>query len=147
LKAATVVNPKSADLQLFILHHQRANTPKSIDAVMADLASIKVGTPMLDVWACGKGMGDAEGAPTAGGVEVACGEPFFLGQMTTTTECTTSNYGDTSFFIRHQLIEEDWQHDPALMNQFGTPEAACGWSGTLNKNGAPKACASNSTHE
>ena len=45
--------------------------------------------------------GQAEMNPTAGGVEAACGEPLKLGEMVTTSACTTSAYGDASFFIRY----------------------------------------------
>ena len=69
---------------------QRPDTPKSIDDMMAELASFPVGTPLFAVWACGKGLGAAELTPTTGGVEQACGDPFKLGDMVTTSACTTS---------------------------------------------------------
>ena len=57
------------------------------------------------VCACGnQGNGQAELTPTAGGVEAACGEPFKLGEMMTTSACTTSAYGDASFFIRYCIL-------------------------------------------
>jgi hypothetical protein len=81
----------------------RSNAPKLVDDVLADLASFPVGTPLYSVYACGKGAGDAEMAPTTGGVEGACGDALLLGDLVTTTECTASKYGDEKFFIRHQV--------------------------------------------
>jgi len=122
---------------------QRTDTPKSIDDVMDDLESFKNGTKLFTVYACGKGNGQAEMTPTAGGVEAACGEPFKLGEMVTTSACTTSAYGDASFFIRHQPIEQDWQLNPDILKQYKA-KAACGWSSDPTPSGIPKQCGSNS---
>jgi len=121
---------------------QKANTPKSIDTMMSEL-SFPVGTNLMTAYACGEGQGNSEVDPTAGGVDVACGKPFKLGQMVTTTQCTTSSYGDKSFFIRHQPIEEDWKLHPEMMNQFGTVgvDKVCGWSGPpITVDGLPPQC-------
>jgi hypothetical protein len=118
---------------------QRPNTPKGIDAVMADLESIPKGTKLFTVYACGKGNGAAEMEPTSGGVEKACGDPFKLGEMVSTTECTTTAYGDAKFFIRHQPIEADWKLKPEFIKQYDA-KAACGWSKTPTPDGIPKQC-------
>jgi len=119
---------------------QKPNKPKSIDDVMADLESFKAGTKLFTVYACGKGNGDAELAPTAGGVETACGDPFKLGDMVTTTDCTTSAYGDAKFFIRHQPIEQDWKLRPDFLKQYPA-KAACAWSTDPTPDGEPRQCA------
>jgi hypothetical protein len=135
-------NPKTP-FKLFLVPSeavQRPNTPKSIDEVMADLESFPVGTPLLSVYACGRAMPSAEISPTEGGVEGACGEPFLLGDMVTTSECTTSAYGDAKFFIHHQPIEEDWQQNPEILNQYNADEA-CYWTGPkMTPSGIPKQC-------
>jgi len=61
-------------------------------------------------------------------VETACGAPLELGAMVTTDKCTSSAYGDKSFHIRHQPVEEDWQVDPSILKQTGyNAGKACGW--------------------
>jgi len=122
---------------------QRSNEPKLVDAVLADLTSIPAGTPLYSVYACGKGAGDAEMTPTSGGVESACGDALHLGDLTTTTECTASKYGDEKFFIRHQPVEEDWLINPDILSQYGEtgPTKACGWSGSdVSPSGLPPSC-------
>lgn len=119
---------------------QKSNAPKDIDDVMSDLSSYPVGTTLFSVYACGKGNGDAEQAPTSGGVETACGDPFLLGEMVTTTECTTSAYGDKKFFIRHQPIEQDWQQRPDFLEQYDA-KSACAWKSDPTPDGIPKNCA------
>jgi len=121
----------------------RSNAPKLVDDVLADLASFPVGTPLYSVYACGKGAGDAEMAPTTGGVEGACGDALLLGDLVTTTECTASKYGDEKFFIRHQPVEEDWLLNPDILNQYGEsgPTKACAWSGSdVSAAGLPASC-------
>jgi len=118
---------------------QRPDTPKTIDELMGELQSFEIGTKLMTVYACAKGNGDAELNPTAGGVEAACGDPFELGDMVTTTECTTSAYGDAKFFIRHQPIEQDWQVNPEFLNQYDA-ETACGWSSKPTPTGLPEQC-------
>jgi len=118
---------------------QKPNTPKSIDDVMADLQSFKTGTKLFTVYACGKGNGAAEMTPTAGGVEAACGDPFKLGDMVSTTDCTTTLYGDSKFFIRHQPIEQDWTLRPDFLKQFPAKDA-CGWNADPTPAGIPRKC-------
>lgn len=122
---------------------QRPERPKSIDDVMSELESFKVGTPLMSVYACGRAAsGGVENTPTTGGVEKACAEPLLLGTMVTTSACTTSAYGDASFFIRHQPIEEDWQLKPQFLQQYDA-DAACYWTGPkITPQGGPRKCGS-----
>ena len=50
-----------------------------------------------------------------------------LGDMVTTTECTTSAFGDAKLFFRHQRVEEDWQLRPEWMSQLDG-ERDCGFA-------------------
>ena len=118
---------------------QRPDTPKDIDDLMAELSSFEIGTNIATVYACAKGNGEAELTPTAGGVEAACGDPFKLGEIVTTTACTTSAYGDAKFFIRHQAIEEDWILNPEFLEQQDA-EKACYASTEPTAAGKPKDC-------
>lgn len=121
------------------------DTPKDLDDVMRELQSLKKGTKLMAVYACAKGNGDAENQPSAGGLEVACGEPFKLGDMVTTTECSTSAYGDKKFFFRHQLIEEDWLARPEFLDQFDT-KTVCMSSTKPTPTGVPKRCGGQQWH-
>jgi len=137
----TVAEPK-VPFKLYLVPSQevqRSNDPKGISEVMADLESFKKGTSLMSVYACGKGLGDAENQPTTGGVENACGDPFKLGEMVTTTECTTSAWGDAKFFFRHQPIEEDWAKNPEFLTQFDA-KTACATEDTPTVGGIPKSC-------
>lgn len=119
---------------------QFPNTKKTAAQVNAELESIKVGTPLYTVYACGgAAAGGGEDTPTSGGLEKACGKPFRLGEMTTTSPCTTSKYGDEKFFIRHQRIEEDWELEPSYLAQYDA-STACDWTPTPTAAGVPKKC-------
>lgn len=136
-----VASPKFP-FKLFIVPSaevQKPDTPKSIDDVMAEMETFKTGTKLATVYACGKGNGDAELTPTAGGLEAACGDPFKLGDMVTTTDCTTSLYGDSKFFIRHQPIEQDWKLRPDFLKQYPA-KAACDWHTDPTPDGTPRKC-------
>merc|ERR1719412_2235245 len=95
---------------------QQNDTPKTVEEFKNEMRSINVGTTLYTVWACRKATGN-EVAPTSGTVEEACGEPFKLGDMVTTSECTSSVYGDKQFHIRHQPVEEDWAADSKILSQ------------------------------
>lgn len=118
---------------------QQPESTKTVDEVNAEIESYPVGTRLFTVWACGRGNGAAESQPTSGGVETACGDPFRLGDMVTTTRCTTSTYGDDKFFFRHQRIEEDWQLHPEFLDQYDA-STACDWSPAPTPQGTPKKC-------
>lgn len=68
----------------------------SLTEVMQYMNKISAQTPLFDVYAK-----PAPGSP----------EEYF-GRITTTSDCTTSLYGDGKFFIRHQRMEEDLQLRP-----------------------------------
>merc|ERR1711953_1257532 len=87
---------------------------KTIDEVHYAMAAWEVGTKIFTVWACESVLGD-EMTPTQN-VEASCGYPVLLGEMVTTSQCTTSAYGDAKLFFRHQRIEEDW----AVKEEFFT---------------------------
>lgn len=118
---------------------QRSNVPKDIDEVMADLASFPVGTDLMDVYACGRANGDKEFQPTEGGIEGGCADPFLLGKMVTTTECTTTAYGDAKFFIRHQPIEADWAENPSILDQYDADTARLTTNRRLHRSARPRA--------
>jgi hypothetical protein len=115
--------------KLFFVPSQEAQQPAgsmSMPEMLKGLSEIPVGTPVLHVYACGK-AGKDEHEPSSS-LERSCGEPLFLGDMVTTSKCTTSSYGDKEFFIRHTRIEEDWQLEPSYLHQYdaATP---CGQPG------------------
>jgi len=118
--------------KLFLVPSEEVQTPtttKTVDQVNAEMTSFPLGTTLYTVYACGKAVGD-EMTPTVGSVETACGTPLKLGAMITTNKCTSSSYGDKSFHIRHQPVEEDWQVDPSILKQNGyNAGKACGWGG------------------
>lgn len=82
----------------------------TVDAVHAELDAIPKGTTLYTTYACQEPAGD-EMKPTEDLSK--CGKPLLLGDVVTTSECTTSWYGDTSLHIRHQRIEEDWKLEPS----------------------------------
>merc|ERR1711924_558101 len=113
-------------------------------------AKIPVGSTLYSVYAC-ESAGAHEMTPNTVGLEAGCADPVLLGDMVTTSECTSSNYGDSEFFIRHQLVENDWQLNPSLI-QGGktavkgfdaTAVCGCAWPGCsapVKADGAPKKC-------
>jgi len=108
---------------------QTPTTPKTVQQVNAEMMSTPVGTTLYTVYACAKAAG-AELTPT-GSLEADCGEPLKLAAMVTTDKCTSSVYGDKSFQIRHQPVEEDWEADPSILRQEGyNAGVACGWGAT-----------------
>ena len=118
---------------------QFPNTQKTVAEVNSELESIKVGTPLYTVWACGSAAPGGEDNPTSGGLEKACGSKTRLGEMVTTTPCTTSKYGDEKFFIRHQRVEEDWALEPSYLAQYDA-STACDWKPAPTVQGVPKKC-------
>jgi hypothetical protein len=117
---------------------QFPNTKKTVAQVNVELESIKVGTTLYTVYACG-GASANEDAPTSGGLGKACAQPLRLGEMKTLSECTTSKYGDEKFFIRHQRIEEDWKLEPSYLSQYDA-STACDWTPAPTVAGEPKKC-------
>jgi hypothetical protein len=128
--------------KLFLVPSKAVQTPatkKTVDQVNAEMEAFPIGTTLYTAYACGEAAGD-EMTPTVGGLEKACGKPFKLGDMVTTTKCTTSAYGDEAFFIRHQPVEEDWQADQSILEQYDAAKA-CAWGGKLSRY-APSKCMS-----
>jgi len=66
-----------------------------------------------------------------------------LGEMVTTSECTTSAYGDAKLQFRHQRIEEDWALRPEFLEQYDATKA-CGAPATVTVDGKPGTCAEGS---
>lgn len=127
--------------KLFLMPSSEVQTPKTkktVDQVHAEMAAFPIGTTLYTVYACGRALGD-EMKPTDGGLEQACGEPLELGAIVTTSKCTTSAYGDSKFQIRHQRIEEDWQLNPDILEQYDA-KRACGSSSSVSPHGVPKTC-------
>jgi len=120
--------------KLFLVPSQEVQTPatkKTVDEVNAEMEAFPVGTTLYTVYACGKAADD-ETKPTDGGVEKACAASLKLGAMVTTQKCTSSGYGDKTFHIRHQPVEEDWQADPSILEQEKyDADKACGWNGEV----------------
>lgn len=137
-------NPESLKFpfKLFLVPSEEVQTPateKTVDQVNAEMTAFPVGTRLYTVYACGKAAG-SEMKPTEGGVETVCGMPLKLGDMVTTDKCTSSAYGDKSFQIRHQPVEEDWQVDPSILDQSGyNPYKACDMDG-VNPTTPPHRC-------
>jgi hypothetical protein len=114
-------------------------TPDQVNQLMA---SHPVGTTIYSVYACGAAATtEAEMTPTDGGLEVACAQPILLGDIVTTAQCTSSNYGDTKFHIRHQRIEDDWALHPEFLQQYDAAQACNGKGGnSVAAIGAPQKC-------
>jgi len=116
---------------------------ETVDAVHSEIDAIPVGSTLYTVYACRNAAGD-EYFPSED--MSSCGNPLLLGEVKTTSRCTTSRYGDASLHIRHQRIEEDWQLEPSYLKQgkydantacgarvdFRTPPEMCGAEGMMN---------------
>jgi len=116
---------------------------ETVDAVHSEIDAIPVGSTLYTVYACRNAAGD-EYFPSED--LSSCGNPLLLGEVKTTSRCTTSWYGDASLHIRHQRIEEDWQLEPSYLKQgkydantacgarvdVRTQPAQCGAEGMMN---------------
>lgn len=133
-------SPPKFPFKLFFVANSNLKTGQgelSIDGVHAELDAIPTGTTLYSMYACKTAKGD-ELAPTET-VEASCGTPLFLADVVTTSECTTSWYGDKSLHIRHQRIEEDWLLEPGYMSMPGySANVACGKR--VDARGAPPKC-------
>lgn len=70
-----------------------SSSAQTLDELMAAMtAAAPTGTHLYDVY--------AQETPKSG--------QELIGKIITATDCTTSTYGDSSLFIRHQRIEDDW---------------------------------------
>ena len=113
----------------------------TIDQVHEFMDKFKVGTPLYKVYACHTPkVNGNEMNPTDGTVEDACNDAVELGDMVTTSKCTTSAYGDKEFHIRHQRIEEDWALRPEFLKTEGYDvKTACAANGQRPPKKAPTA--------
>jgi len=116
----------------------------TLDGIHKEIDAFPVGTVLYSLWACGKPVGDEMDPNGENGVS-SCGDAFKLGDIRTTSQCTTSWYGDASLHFRHTRIEEDWKLEPSYMRQGaydveqvcmnsidGVPPPPCGTEGMLN---------------
>ena len=87
-------------------------TPSSLDTLMRHLNDIPQGTPLYTMFAYDSPQ------------DYAAGKGRRLGDMVTTTNCTTSAFGDAHLFIRHQRVEEDWALRPEWLPHLN-PERDC----------------------
>lgn len=119
---------------------QTTTKQKTVDQLHEEMANFRVGTTLYTAYACGTPRGD-ESHPTDGPVANICGSALRLGEVKTTSQCLTSKYGDESFHIRHQRIEEDWALKPEFFKS-GEYDArfACGRDASLSIAGAPVPC-------
>eukprot|EP00927_Polykrikos_kofoidii_P061834 TRINITY_DN56661_c0_g1_i1.p1 TRINITY_DN56661_c0_g1~~TRINITY_DN56661_c0_g1_i1.p1 ORF type:complete len:436 (+),score=42.56 TRINITY_DN56661_c0_g1_i1:71-1309(+) len=117
---------------------QTPERPKTVDQVHAEMAAFKIGTTLYNVFACSTPTNN-EMTPTFGGLAKSCGSHFLLGAIVTTSECTTSKYGDFNFHVRHQRIEEDWRLNPSYLKQYDAARA-CGWQGEVSPEAVPRKC-------
>merc|ERR1712007_203413 len=107
----------------------------------AEMRSIAIGKTLYTVWACGQPSKNEE-KPTTGTVQEACGDPFELGDMVTTSICTSSAYGDKKFHIRHQPVEEDWEANEQILKHAGYDHTkVCGKKDTTR----PASCTAKSS--
>jgi len=139
-QSGKIHSPPKFPFKLFFTSGHAVQQPagiKSVDAMLKEFTEINIGTTVLQMWACGEAKDESEPSSS---LERACGKPLFLGNMVTTSECTTSAFGDKHLFFRHTLIEDDWTLEPSYLNQYDAAKN-CGRSGdTLTPNGAPTSC-------
>jgi len=108
----------------------------TVDAIHSEIDALEVGTVLYNVYACTKPVGD-ESKPSEN--LDACGGARLLGAIKTASKCTTSWYGDKSFHIRHQRIEEDWQLEPSYM-KMDQYDASVACDARVDARGAPPKC-------
>lgn len=138
-------NPPNFPFKLFMIPNANLQTGRNgqnLDAVHAEIDALPIGTTLYTVYACSKAAGD-ELDPT---IDLSrCGGAMLLGSIVTTKQCTTSWYGDTSFHIRHQRIEDDWLLRPDYMQMESyTATTACDKS-SLYADAAPPICGTEGT--
>jgi len=107
--------------------------------VNAEMAGFKVGTTLYQLYACGR-PGKDETNPTRGGLD-NCGDALKLGDMVTTSQCTSSKYGDEKLHIVHQRIEEDWAANSDYLKGYDV-DKSCGWNLLPMPRSPPKKCIS-----
>lgn len=127
---------------LFVPKVSTSASKKDVDELHREMAAFPVGTTLYTAYGCRAPKGD-EMLPTDGTVSQVCGDPVLLGDIKTTSKCLTSKYGDESFHIRHQRIEEDWALRPDYVRSGGyNAGPACGRNFQVTSDGAPAVCGS-----
>lgn len=88
-------------------------------ACMAKLESIAVGTRLFEVSAVARPGRSAQ--------------PQVIGYISLTEALTTSKFGDTQLFFRHQHMEEDFELEPSWLSSLNDGEVVCGMPYTGGK--------------
>jgi len=83
-----------------------ANTKKTNSELLRELATIKAGTKLFDVYT------------VADPAHEKAGKRTFLGSLSTTSQCHQSLFGDQKLFFRHQRMEEDFALRPEWIGQM-----------------------------
>ena len=83
--------------------YQLKNEPMAEGRLLDLLTEIPVGVPLFEVY--------AYESPTS----VA---PQKIGEMVPNESCVKSKYGDSTFHVRHQRVEEDWALRPEWLSQM-----------------------------
>merc|ERR1712151_211217 len=134
-KHATVKFP----FKLFFIPSEEVQMPEkpiTQDELLAQLSGIKAGTKVFSVWACGK-PSKLELKPTSD--LDACADALFLGDVITTSHCTTSDWGDNHLNFQHWRIEEDWQLEPSFL-AYDEASASCSFPGPMRAENVPMQC-------
>lgn len=97
--------------------------PVTLDGLLAEFAAIPVGTVLFDVL--------ASSSPATRSTLTK------IGTLATTSECTTSLFGDEKLYFRHQRPEEDWAIEPSWLDAID-PTSDCGVPGPLSLDPWPK---------
>lgn len=112
---------------------QTSTRVKTQEDILAEFASIPVGTTLHHVYACDEAT--AFEAEDPGTLEKHCGANSYVGSIKLSSKCSTSDYGDQKFHIRHQRIEDDWELRPDFKGK-----EACGRSDRDWRAGSPSRC-------
>lgn len=99
-EAATNVFPFKLELRAV---YQLKNEPMTEGELLDKLTDIPVGVPLFEVY--------AYESPTSAA-------PQKIGEVAPNEACVKSGYGDSSFHVRHQRVEEDWALRPEWLSQM-----------------------------
>mmetsp|Transcript_7142 Transcript_7142/g.18106 ORF Transcript_7142/g.18106 Transcript_7142/m.18106 type:complete len:141 (+) Transcript_7142:727-1149(+) len=100
--------------------------PESVqtqEELIANMKAIAVGTSLFNVVAY-------ETPASTTGVKI--------GEIVTTSECLSSTFGDSHFFVQHQRVEEDWAIYPEWLDDIDAARDCGASSISLD---APPTCA------
>jgi hypothetical protein len=87
---------------------QIENVPMNQEQLMNKLTEVPVNAPLFDIFA----------------YDSPNGTPQKIGSFVPNESCVMSKFGDSSLFIRHQRVEEDWQLRPEWLSQMD-PRVEC----------------------